>query len=367
MSTKVGIIGLPNVGKSTLFNALTSQTIEVHNYPFTTIQPNIGYALINDSRLTFLSSLFKPKKTTYASLTFFDIAGLVKGASKGEGLGNEFLSHIRECDVLLHVVRVFKNEQIIHVENEINPKNDIEIINLELIYRDLETVEKRLQKIETKAQLAKDKKLLEEVRALHFFKENLLLGKTLRQLDLNDEQKFFARRTLFLLTIKPLLYIANISIDDLFNLEQNTLYQHVLDIALLEKSEVIPLALELEAQLSLLNDVEKEDFMNEWQIKELSLSKIIQSSFRLLNLLTFFTVGEEECRAWTINKQKTAYDGAGLIHSDIQKGFIKAEVYTYNDIVTYKSELAIKEAGKLKIEGRNYLIKDGDVIYYRFR
>lgn len=367
MSTKVGIIGLPNVGKSTLFNALTSQTIEAHNYPFTTIKPNIGYALVNDERLSFLASIFKPKKTTYASLTFFDIAGLVKGASKGEGLGNKFLSHIRECEVLLHVVRVFKNEQIIHVENHIDPKNDIEIINLELIYRDLETIEKRLQKIEAKAQHAKEAKLLEEVKILHFFKENLLLGKTLRQLNLNDEQKFFAEEILFLLTIKPLLYIANISIDDLFSLEENKFYQDVLEIAALEKSEVIPLALDLEAQLSLLDKDEQIEFMNEWQIKVLSLDKIIKSSFQLLNLLTFFTVGEDECKAWTINKQKTAYDGAGLIHSDIQKGFIKAEVYTYNDIVTYKSELAIKEAGKLKIEGRNYLLKDGDIIYYRFR
>lgn len=367
MSTKIGIIGLPNVGKSTLFNALTLQSVEVENYPFTTIKPNLGYALIEDERLTFLGSLFETKKVTYPTLTFIDIAGLVKGASKGEGLGNEFLAQIRECDVLLHVVRIFENNKIVHVENQIDPRRDIETINLELIFRDLETVEKRIEKIQTRAQHLKERSIQVELETLILFKENLIQGLTLREIQLAKEQIDYAQNTLFLLTIKPVLYVANISFDDYKSLENNQHYHTILELTKREKSEVVPLAIDFEYELTSFAKEERSEFLKEIGMEKLNLNQVILKTFTMLNLITFFTVRNDESRAWTIKKYKTAYDGAGLIHSDMQKGFIRAEVYSYNDIAELLSETKIKEAGKLRVEGRSYEIQDGDILYFRFR
>lgn len=367
MGLKVGIIGLPNVGKSTLFNALTLSHVEAANYPFATINPNNGIVSVPDKRVDFLSEKFKPVKTTYATCEFVDIAGLVKGASKGEGLGNQFLSHIRECDALIEVVRCFENNEIIHIENTIDPVRDAEIINLELVLADLETINKRIGKVGTKARVNKDKSSLFEMNVLNKLREHLEKGLPARSLtSLTSEEKEFAKKNYFLLTQKPLIYVANISDEDIKNPDENEYFKKLEELAKKENTLVLPLSVEIEAEIAELSGDEKIEYFQMLGIESDSLTKVIQTSFRLLGLATFFTVGKDEVRAWTFKEGMKASECAGLIHTDLERGFIRAEVYSYDDFVKYGSEQAVKEAGKLRIEGKDYLMKDGDIMFVRF-
>ena len=366
MGLKAGIVGLPNVGKSTLFNAITNSHIEAANYPFATINPNTGVVNVPDERLDFLSNLFKPERTIHATFEFYDIAGLVRGASQGEGLGNQFLAHIRECDAIVEVVRCFKNEDIIHVENSVDPIRDIEVINLELVMADLDTVNKRLEKIENKARIQKDKESVFEVALLKAIKTALDNGDPARIVPLTEEQEQFCKTNFHLLTKKPIIYVANVGEEDLLDLSNCENYQKVVEYALKEGNEVIPVSCEIESQLSELPPDEKEVFLNELNIKESGLSKVIKATYKLLNLSTFFTVGADECRAWTFKNGMSAPETAGVIHTDFQKGFICAEVYSYEDIKELGSEAAVKEAGKLKTEGKGYHPKDGDIMFFKF-
>jgi hypothetical protein len=366
MPLKAGIVGLPNVGKSTLFNAITNSHVEAANYPFATIKPNTGVVVVPDDRLDYLSNLFKPERTIHATFEFYDIAGLVRGASKGEGLGNQFLAHIRECDAIVQVVRCFESNEIIHIENSVDPRRDIETINYELALADLETIDKRISKIENKARLVKDKEAMFELTILALFKANLEKGVSARNTPLSPEQSIFAYKNLQLLTLKPLIYVANVSEEDYASLDNAKHYQEVIQVAGEEKAQVIPISCEIEYQLSLLSKDERREFLLSMGATESGLDKVIKATYRLLDLATFFTVGADECRAWTFKNGMSAPQCAAVIHTDFQKGFIKAEVYRYVDLLEYKSELGIKEAGKLRIEGRDYIVKDGDVMFFRF-
>ncbi|MFA5481389.1 MAG: redox-regulated ATPase YchF [Bacilli bacterium] len=366
MPLKAGIVGLPNVGKSTLFNAITNSHVEAANYPFATIKPNTGVVVVPDDRLAFLANMFKPERTIHATFEFYDIAGLVKGASQGEGLGNQFLAHIRECDAIVQVVRCFDSVEIIHVENTIDPKRDIETINYELALADLETVEKRIAKVENKARLVKDKESVIEISILDIIKKSLEQGVSARNAPLSEEQRTYANKNFQLLTLKPLIYVANVSEEDYADLDKARYYQAVLAIANEENAQVIPISCEIEYQLSLLGKEDRRDFLQAMGASESGLDKVIRATYRLLNLATFFTVGADECRAWTFAQGMTAAQCAGIIHTDFQRGFIKAEVYSYEALVERGSELAVKEAGKLRVEGRDYLVKDGDIMFFRF-
>ncbi|MDD4153947.1 MAG: redox-regulated ATPase YchF [Bacilli bacterium] len=366
MPLKAGIVGLPNVGKSTLFNAITNSRVEAANYPFATIKPNTGVVVVPDERLEYLSNLFKPERTIHATFEFYDIAGLVRGASKGEGLGNQFLAHIRECDAIVQVVRCFESAEIIHVENNVDPRRDIETINYELALADLETIDKRISKIENKARLAKDKELVYEMSILSVIKENLEKGISARNCPLTSEQIAYANKNFQLLTLKPLIYVANVSEEDYADLNNAKHYQEVIRVGGEEKAQVIPISCEIEYQLSLLSKEERSEFLQEMGASESGLDKVIKATYRLLDLATFFTVGADECRAWTYKHGMSAPQCAGVIHSDFQKGFIKAEVYSYAALREFGTELAVKEAGKLRIEGRDYLVKDGDIMFFRF-
>lgn len=364
MSLKAGIVGLPNVGKSTLFNAITKKNILAANYPFATIDPNIGVVTVPDKRLEFLENLYIPKSLVPTTFEFTDIAGLVKGASKGEGLGNKFLSHIREVDAIVEVVRCFKDENIIHVEGGVDPIRDIEIINLELILADLEIIENRIEKIEKKAQTTKDKEALKEVEVLKKAKEALLNNKALRLLEWEEEEQLILKPFNFI-TLKPIIYVANVLEDDIA-LGENEFTKQVSDYAGKEGAGVIVMCAKIESELAELEESDKMAFLNDLGINYSGLDKLIFATYDLLGLQTFFTVGSDEVRAWTFKKGTIAKKCAGLIHSDIERGFIKAEIMKFNDLEELKDEKKVQEAGKLYLEGKDYIMQDGDIVYFRF-
>ena len=364
MSLKAGIVGLPNVGKSTLFNAITKKNILAANYPFATIDPNVGMVTVPDSRLQFLEDLYLPKSTVPTTFEFTDIAGLVKGASKGEGLGNKFLSHIRETDAIVEVVRCFDDENITHVEGATDPIRDIEIIQVELILADLEIVENRLNKIIKKAETTKDKDAILEVEALSKAKNSLEANIPLRLVDFSLEEKNIMKNFNFI-TLKPIIYVANVLEDDIVSGE-NKYTKLVFDYASRENAGVIVMCCKMESELSELNDDDKKIFLQVLGIQHSGLDRLIFATYSLLGLETFFTAGADECRAWTFRVGANAKSCAGLIHSDIERGFIKAEVMSFDDLEKYGSELKVKEAGKLRLEGKDYLMQDGDIVYFRF-
>ncbi len=366
MSLKAGIVGLPNVGKSTLFNAITNSHVEAANYPFATINPNTGVVNVPDERLNYLTNLFKPKRTIQATFEFYDIAGLVRGASKGEGLGNQFLGHIRECDAIVEVVRCFDSNEIIHVDESVDPKRDIETINLELAMADLATVEKRIAAISNKARINKDKESTYEMSLLEPLHEILLKGEPARLLNMKDEDFEFAFKNYHLLTLKPIIYVANVSDSDYMDLDNCKYLNVVKEIANKEGSQVIPISCEIEYELSSLSKEERMEYLQSLGANESGLDKVIKSVYKLLNLETFFTVGPDECRAWTFHKGMLAPQCAGIIHTDFEKGFIKAEIYSFDDLTKYGSELALKEAGKIRMEGKTYIMQDGDIAFFRF-
>ncbi|MDD4188034.1 MAG: redox-regulated ATPase YchF [Bacilli bacterium] len=361
---KAGIVGLPNVGKSTLFNAITKKNILVANYPFATINPNIGIVVVPDSRLEFLEKIYMPEKTTPTTYEFTDIAGLVKGASKGEGLGNKFLSHIREVDAIVEVVRCFEETDIIHVEGDANPIRDIEIINTELIISDLEIIQNRLNKIGKKVQMAKDLQEKLEYNLLKRCEESLLKEIPLRKLELTKEDELIIKN-FSLITLKPIIYMANVIEEDAI-IGHNQYTDLVSKYAEKENASVIVMSAKIESELSELNDNDKKIFLEDLGITNSGLDKLIYATYNLLGLETFFTAGGDECRAWTFKKGAKAPECAGIIHSDFEKGFIKAEIMSFNDFYEYKSELKVKEAGKMRLEGKKYLMQDGDICYFRF-
>lgn len=364
MSLKAGIIGMPNVGKSTLFNAITKKNILAANYPFATIDPNLGTVTVPDVRLGVLEEMFTPERCIGAQYEFTDIAGLVKGASNGEGLGNKFLSHIREVDAVIHVVRCFIDKDIIHVEGDVDPVRDIEIINLELAMSDLEIVNNRIDRIKKKAETSKDKDALKEVELLERCKDILVSGDILRHHEFTEDELLILKPFNFI-TIKPMIYLANVNEVDLVT-GSNVFIDKVSDYAKKDGSELILMCAKIESELAELEDSEKKVFLNELGIEESGLDKLIRVTYDTLGLATFFTVGTDEVKAWTFKKGMKAPECAGLIHTDFQKGFIKAEVMSYNDLVSLGSELKVKEAGKARLEGKEYLMQDGDICYFRF-
>lgn len=360
---KIGIVGLPNVGKSTMFNAITNAGAECANYPFCTIEPNIGVVPVPDNRLDALAKIYNPEKVTHAVIEFVDIAGLVKGASKGEGLGNKFLSHIREVDSIVEVVRCFEDSNIVHVDGSIEPVRDIETINLELIFADLETIEKRLEK--AKKMLKSDKKYAQEIETLEKIKARLEEGKAARTLDFKDEEVDIVNSAM-LLTMKPILYVANVSEEQLSNIENDKNIKAVKDYANMENAEVIPLCVKIEEELTILDENDKKEMLTELGLNESGLDKVIKASYDLLGLMSFLTAGEPEVRAWTIKKGTKAPEAAGKIHSDIQRGFIRAEIVSFNDLVKEGSMQAAKEKGLVRSEGKDYIMQDGDIVLFKF-
>ncbi len=364
MGLQAGIVGLPNVGKSTLFNAITKKNILAANYPFATIEPNVGVVLVPDTRLDYLKKMYNPKSYVPTAFEFIDIAGLVEGAASGEGLGNKFLSHIRSVDAIVEVVRCFDDENITHVAGDTDPIRDIEIINAELILSDLEIVDTRISKIEKKATATKDKDALEEVRILKICKDSLEKNITLRSIDLSDKEKEIIKNFNFI-TIKPIIYAANVNEDDIV-LNGNKYTKVVEEYAAKENSGVIIMCAKLEEDLAPLEKEEKIEFLESLGVTTSGLDRLIFATYDLLGLATFFTSGVDEVRAWTFKKGQKAPECAGTIHSDIERGFIRAEVTSFDDLEKYGSETKVKEAGKLRIEGKEYLMQDGDICYFRF-
>ncbi len=360
---KLGIVGLPNVGKSTLFNSITKAGAECANYPFCTIEPNVGVVAVPDERLDELTKMYHPQKTTHAVIEFVDIAGLVKGASKGEGLGNKFLSHIRETDSICEVVRCFEDSNVVHVDGSVDPIRDIETINLELIFADIETVNKRLDK--ARKNLKADKKYQQEIDLLEKIKENLENGISARAIDFNDEEQELVK-DMFLLTTKPILYIANISENQMENAENDEFVKKVKEYASKEKAEVIPLCVKIEEELSGLEAEDKKEMLEALGLQESGLDKVIKKSYDLLGLMSFLTAGEPEVRAWTIKKGTKAPQAAGKIHSDIERGFIKAEVVSYDDLMKEGSMVNAREKGLVRSEGKDYIMQDGDIVLFKF-
>ena len=358
---KIGIVGLPNVGKSTLFNSITNAGAECANYPFCTIEPNVGVVPVPDERLDVLGKMYETEKITHAIIEFVDIAGLVKGASKGEGLGNKFLSHIRETDSIVEVVRCFDDSNIVHVDGSVDPIRDIETINLELVLADLETVNKR---IERAAKLAKgDKKYFAEEDLFKKIRDHLEAGKPARTLDLNDDEKEMVKDA-FLLTMKPILYVANVSEKDIGT--ENDYVKKVKEYAKAEGSDVVPLCVKIEEELSSLEGEEKQEMLEAMGLDESGLDKVIKASYDLLGLMSFLTAGKKEVRAWTIKKGTKAPQAAGKIHTDFERGFIKAEIVSYDDLVRLGSYQKAKEAGLIRLEGKDYVMQDGDIVEFKF-
>lgn len=361
MALKCGIVGLPNVGKSTLFNCLTKAGIAAENYPFCTIEPNVGVVPVPDPRLDKIAEIVKPQRILPTTVEFVDIAGLVKGAASGEGLGNKFLSHIRETDAIVQVVRCFIDENVTHVANNISPADDIEVINTELALADLETVDRAILRSQKGARSG-DKGAANEVVLLERIKKQLDLGKPARALSFSKEEQPFLQ-SLHLLTLKPTLFVANVAENGFTN---NPLLDEVHSIALAENAQVVVICAAIEAEIAQLNDDEKELFLAELNLTEPGLNRLIHSAYTLLGLETYFTAGEKEVRAWTIHAGDSAPIAAGVIHTDFEKGFIRAEVIAYEDFIQYKGETGAKEAGKWRLEGKEYIVKDGDVMHFRF-
>ncbi len=363
MSLKAGIVGLPNVGKSTLFNAITKKNILVANYPFATIDPNVGIVNVPDERLARLEEIYLPEELKPASFEFVDIAGIVKGASKGEGLGNKFLSHIREVDAICEVVRCFDEKEITHVEGGVDPVRDVEIINLELALADLEIITNRIDKIKKKAETTKEKEALLELQTLTKAKEALEKDIPLRLVEFSKEE-LFAMKSYNFLTLKPHIFLANIKEEEIGT--ENTYVKSLKDYALKTKAKVIVVSAKIESELAELSDDDKKEMLTALGIEQSGLDKLVEATYSLLGLKTYFTCGPKEVKAWTYQDGMTAKECAGIIHSDFEKGFIKAEVIAYQDLIECGSETKVKEAGKFRIEGKEYLMQDGDICHFRF-
>ena len=361
---KLGIVGLPNVGKSTLFNAITKAGAESANYPFCTIEPNIGTVLVPDERIDVLSKMYETLKTTYATIEFVDIAGLVKGASRGEGLGNKFLSHIREVDAIVHVVRCFEDENIVHVNGTIDPIGDIETINLELIFADIETITKRIERV-SKQTKSGDKKAIHELELLKNIKEKLEQGIPARMIEISDEDKEVIRDA-FLLTMKKMLYVANVNENQLLDIANDKNVNLVRELAKKENSYCIPLCAKLEEELSELDDDDRISLMKDYGLENSGLDELATKSYTILNLISYLTAGKQEVRAWTITNGTKAPQAAGKIHTDFERGFIKAEIIGYDELMKFGTMHIAKENGAVRMEGKEYVVKDGDIILFKF-